>query len=134
VQPRLLASDPQLHQHRVRGVQRGRALGGCGQPAGPARGLQDPGRERPDHREPIAVRVEEHELVDGQRVLPGGQPADQLRRVGGAPTDDHDLQARHPFTPVSVTPWTNAFCARKKSRITGSMNSTVAAIVRFHCT
>ena len=47
------------------------------------------------------------------------------------PADDRKL---HPFTPVSVTPSTNAFCARKKTTTTGSMTSTVAAIVRFHCT
>src|SRR5581483_8003453 len=39
-----------------------------------------------------------------------------------------------PFTPVSVTPSTNAFCARKKTTITGAITSSVAAIVRFHCT
>ncbi len=44
------------------------------------------------------------------------------------------LSRRDHFTPVKVTPCTNAFCAAKNSAMTGSMNSTVAAIVRFHCT
>src|SRR5439155_23193771 len=39
-----------------------------------------------------------------------------------------------PFTPVSVTPSMNTFCARKNKMITGSMNIRDAAIVRFHCT
>ena len=39
-----------------------------------------------------------------------------------------------PFTPVSVTPSTNAFWARKNTMTTGSMITSVAAIVRFHCT
>src|SRR5262249_32284103 len=47
------------------------------------------------------------------------------------PPDDRDF---HPFTPVSVTPSTNAFCARKNRTITGAITSSVAAIVRFHCT
>ena len=59
------------------------------------------------------------------------QPGDELGRVGRAAADDRDL---HPFTPVKVTPSTNAFCARKKMTITGAMKSSVAAMVRFHCT
>ena len=33
-----------------------------------------------------------------------------------------------------MTPWTNAFCAKKKTMITGAMASTVAAVTRFHAT
>ena len=59
------------------------------------------------------------------------QVRDELRRVRRARADDSQF---HPFTPVSVTPSTNAFCAAKNSAITGAMKSRVAAIVRFHCT
>ena len=65
----------------------------------------------------------------GTSKLP--EPRDELGRVRRAGTDDGDL---HPFTPVSVTPSTNALCARKKMTMTGTITSSVAAIVRFHCT
>ena len=55
----------------------------------------------------------------------GAEQGDPQRRPAGA---------AHPLTPVSVTPWTNAFCAKKKITITGSMNSSDAAIWRFHST
>ncbi len=60
-----------------------------------------------------------------------GQTRDELRRVGRARADDRDL---HAFTPVSVTPSTNALCAAKNSAITGAMKRIVAIIVRFQCT
>ena len=59
------------------------------------------------------------------------QARHELRRVRRARADDGDL---HPFTPVSVTPSTNAFCARRKSAITGAITISVAAMVSGHCT
>src|SRR5262249_5336497 len=76
---------------------------------------------------PLRVDVLQDELVD----LEARQPRDELGRVGRAAADDRDL---HPFTPVSVTPSTNAFCARKNRTITGAITSSVAAMVVFHCT
>ena len=77
------------------------------------------------------VDVVQHELVDvDPRARP--RPGHELGRVGRAAADDCDL---HPFTPVSVTPSTNALCARKKSDDRpAAITSSVAAIVRFHCT
>ncbi len=84
-------------------------------------------REPADDVEPLAVDVVQRELVHRQPR----QVRDELGRVRRAGADDGEL---HPFTPVSVTPSTKARCARKKSTITGAITSSVAAIVRFHCT
>ena len=73
------------------------------------------------------VDVLQRDLVDVELR----EVRDELGRVRRAGADDGEL---HPFTPVSVTPSTNAFCARKKMTITGAITSSVAAIVRFHCT
>ena len=89
--------------------------------------LEHAPREAADDLAPLGVDVVQHELRD---VEPR-QPGDELGRVRRAAADDGDL---HPFTPVSVTPSTNARCARKKRMITGAITSSVAAIVRFHCT
>src|SRR5205807_10251501 len=84
-------------------------------------------RQPADHFAPLGVDVLQDELV---HVEPR-QARHELRGVRRASTDDRDL---HPFTPVSVTPSTNARCARKKITITGAITRSVAAIVRFHCT
>ena len=74
-------------------------------------------------------RIDVRELVDRDpRPLPR-EARNELRRIRRPRTDDREL---HPFTPVRVTPSTNARCARKKSTITGAITSSVAAIVRFH--
>ena len=78
MQPRLLTPHPQLHQNGVRSVEATGAVGGRGQPARPTGGTQDPGREGADHLEPVAVRVQEHEFVDRERLLPIGQSAHEL--------------------------------------------------------
>ena len=93
--------------------------------------LEHPRRHLADDLAPLGVDVVEDELVDGDPLSLAREAGDELGRVGRATADDGDL---HPFTPVSVTPSTNAFWARKKTMTTGSMISSVAAIVRFHCT
>src|SRR5207248_2875722 len=89
--------------------------------------LEHPPCEPADDVEPLCIDVVQRKLVD---VEPG-HSGNELRRVRGAGADDGDL---HPFTPVNVTPSTNTRCARKKMTITGAITSSVAAIVRFHCT
>src|SRR5262249_47122494 len=81
--------------------------------------------------EPLRVDVVQRELREVETIPLAGETRDELRRVGRSRADHGQL---HPFTPVSVTPSTNAFCARKKTTITGAMTSKVAAIVRFHWT
>ena len=88
-------------------------------------------REPADDLAPLRVDVVQHELADVDALALARQARHELRRVRRAAADDGDL---HPLTPVSVTPSTNAFCARKKTMITGAITSSVAAIVRFHCT
>ena len=75
------------------------------------------------------VDVVQGELADVEPLAL--QARDELGRVRRAAADDRDL---HPLTPVRVMPSTKTFCARKKITITGSITSTVAAMVRFHCT
>ena len=88
---------------------------------------EHPLREPADDVEPLGVDVVQRELVHGE----AREVRDELGRVRRARADDGEL---HPFTPVRVTPSTNARCARKKRTMTGAMTSSVAAIVRFHCT
>ena len=38
-------------------------------------------------------------------------------------------RTRYPFIPVSVIPWMKYFCAKKKSRITGSVIRQALAII-----
>ncbi len=102
-----------------------------GERAAEALPLEHPRCHLTDDPAPLGVDVVEDELLDGDPGSLERQPGDELGRVGRPTTDHGEL---HPFTPVSVTPSTNAFCARKKTTTTGSMISSVAAIVRFHCT
>jgi len=82
--------------------------------------------------EPLRIDVVEHELAHVDAFPLAREPRNELRRIRRAAADDGDLG--HPFTPVRVTPSTNAFCARKKMMITGAITMSVAAMVRFHCT
>jgi hypothetical protein len=128
--PGPLAADAQLDQDEVG------ALGGRGQVGGqlqapwPALAGQDPAGQAADHCQPPGVDVVQHQLVHGQGGL-AAEPVGQLGGVGATGADDGDL---HPFTPVSVTPSMKARWANRNSATTGSMNSSVAAMVRFHCT
>ena len=79
----------------------------------------------------LRVDVMQHQLADREARAVAREARHQLGRVGRTGADDRDL---HPFTPVSVTPSTNAFCAAKKTAMTGAMKRIVAIIVRFHST
>ena len=93
--------------------------------------LQHPRGEAADHVAPLLVDVVQDELAHVDLVALTREPRDELGRVRRAAADDRDL---HPFTPVNVTPSTNARCARKKRMSTGSITRIVAAITRFHWT
>ena len=130
-QPRRLTADADLDQHGVGAVDRAvEIVGHLERPVEAVRGQHPPGQPA-DDLAPLGVDVVQHELAHVEPVALAPQAGHQLGRVGRPAADHRDL---HPFTPVSVTPSTNAFCAAKNSRITGAMNSSVAAIVRFHCT
>ena len=130
-QPRRLPADAQLQQHRVGAVERAVELRRLDQPAAEALAREHPPPEPGDHLQARRVDVVEDELGQVEAVPLARETGDELRRVRRSAADDRDL---HPLTPVSVTPSTNAFCAAKKIAMTGAMNSSVAAIVRFHCT
>jgi hypothetical protein len=130
-QPRRLAADADLDEHRVGAVQRAVELAGDGERAREALALEHPAGEGADDLAALGVDVVQDELAEPEALLLARQARHQLGRVGGAAADDRQL---HPLTPVSVTPSTNARCAAKKSAMTGAMNSSVAAMVRFHCT
>src|SRR5207247_2642115 len=126
-EPRLLAADADLDQHEVGAVER--AVEDLRRRQRPVVALmvEHPPRETADDLQPLGVDVVQNELTDADPVAVARQPRHELRRVRGAGADHGDL--RHPFTPVSVTPSTNAFWARKKRTITGAITSSVAAIV-----
>ena len=123
-----LAADADLDEHEVGAVDSPvEVVARHHELAGEALALEHPARQPADDLAPLGVDVVQRELVD----VEAREPGDELRRVRRAAADHGDL---HPFTPVSVTPSTKAFCARKKRMITGAITSSVAAIVRFHCT
>src|SRR4030095_9498102 len=96
-----------------------------------AAALQHPPRERADDLAPALVDVVQRELVHGEQLPGARHPRHELGGVRRPGADHRDL---HPFTPVSVTPSTNARWARKNRMITGSIISTVAAMTMFHST
>src|SRR3954453_10214599 len=122
-----LAADPDLDQHEVGAVDGAIEILGHVERAEVPLPREHPLRQAADYFAALGVDVVQDERVDVET----GEPRDELGSVGRAATDDSHL---HPFTPVSVTPSTNARCARKNRMITGAITSTVAAIVRFHCT
>ena len=130
-EPRRLPADPELEQDERRTLDRGVQVGGDGERAGKSLTLEHPRGHLPDDRAALGIDIVEDELVDRDASSLAREPGHELGRVR-RPTADHG--ELHPLTPVSVTPSTNAFWARKKTRTTGSITSSVAAIVRFHCT
>ncbi len=134
VQPGLLTADPELDQHRVRALERRRPVGGQRQPARPVAVVEDAPGEGADHLQPLRA--------SGRAAPARTTGRSPLRRA--IPETSSGVYVEPPpttttfigtyLTPVSVTPWTKAFWAAKNSAMTGSMNSTVAAMVRFHCT
>ncbi len=127
LQPRRLPADADLQQHERRAVDRRVDVAREREPAAVAGAVEHPLREPADDVEPLGVDVHQRQL----RHRHARQLRHELRRVRRAGSHNSEL---HPFTPVSVTPSTNALCARKKIRITGAITSSVAAMVRFHST
>ena len=111
--PGRLPANPELDQDHV-GARRDRrpASGVQRDPPRVAVLGEQPGGERAHDVEPVRGRVDEDRLIDGEPVAEPGEAVHQFRRVGGAAAHDRDL---HPLTPVSVTPWTNAFWAKKNT-------------------
>ncbi len=120
--PRRLPAHPQLDDHHVRAAE---PCVHIGRPRDTV--VEQAAAERADHREPAGGGVDQRHRVH----VEGAEARHELRGVGRPATDDRDL---HPFTPVSVTPCTKAFCARKNTMITGAITTIVAAITRFHST
>ena len=130
-EPRGLPADAKLEEDGVGAVERAVQVGRLDQPAAEALAREHAPREAGDDLEPRRVDVVEDQLGQVEAVPLAGEAGDELGRVRRPAADDRDL---HPLTPVSVTPSTNAFWAAKKMAMTGAMNRSVAAIVRFHCT
>ena len=104
--PTLICSE-----HEVGALDGTVEIVGHGQPAAVALLLQHARRHGADDLAPLAVDVVQHELAHRKPLALARDARDELRRVGRPGADDRDL---HPFTPVSVTPSTNARWARKK--------------------
>ena len=71
---------------------------------------------------------------DGDELAAVLQHTPRMEVLDPPAAEQRDAHAAHPFTPVSVTPSMNTRWARKNSTITGSMNSTDAAIMRLYST
>ena len=128
---RLLAADADLDEHEVGAVDGTVEIVGDEQRAVEPLACQHPAGHPTDDLPAFGVDVVQRQLRHVYPAPLAREAGDELRRIRRAAADDGDL---HPFTPVSVTPSTNAFWARKKTAITGSVTRSVAAIVRFHCT
>ena len=128
---RRLAADADLDEHEIGAVERAVEIAGDEELAVEALAGQHPPGHAADDVAALGVDVVQGELGHVDAVALAGEAGHELGRVRRAAADDRDL---HPFTPVSVMPSTNAFWATKKRTITGSITSSVAAIVRFHCT
>ncbi len=131
LQPGRLPADAQLEQHRVGALDARVEIGGGGDPSRMPLPGEDPPGQRADQLQPLGGGVDEHQLADRQGVAQPRESVDQLGCVGGTAAHHCEFHGHQPFTPVRVTPSTNAFWAKKKRTITGAMTSTVAAMVRF---
>ena len=130
-QPRGLPADADLDEHDVGALDGAIEVAGERQRPVEALAREHALGQPADDLAALRVDVVQHELADVEARALAREPGHQLGRVGRAGADDRDL---HPFTPVSVTPSTNAFCAAKNSAMTGAMKRIVAIIVRFHST
>ena len=128
---RRLPPDADLDEHEVGAVDGAVEIVRDEQVAAEGLSLQHARRHAADDLAALAVDVVQRELAHVDALALARETGHELGRVGRPGADDRDL---HPFTPVSVTPSTKAFWAMKKRPITGSITSSVAAIVRFHCT
>lgn len=126
-----LSADAELEQYGVRALHPRVQIGGGDDAAGVPLPREDPPGEAAHQLQALRRRVDEHQLLDGQGVPQPGEAVDEFGGVGRPSADHGEFHTCQPFTPVSVTPSTNAFCAKKNTRITGAMTSTVAAMVRF---
>lgn len=106
--PRGLSADAQLEEDGVGAGHARVQVGGGGDLPGVVLLGEDPPGQAADQFEPVGRRVDEHQLLDRQRVPQPGEAVDQFRGVGGPATNYCELHCQ-PFTPVSVTPSTNAF-------------------------
>src|SRR5262249_9584954 len=126
--PGRLPADPELDEYDGRAVESLVQIRGPRDPTGVAVGGEEARGERADHVESVRCRVDQPQPLDhGRRPHARSQsrdPVGQFRRVPRPAADYCDL---HPFTPVSVTPCTKAFWAKKKRTTTGIRVSMVAA-------
>ena len=119
-----LAADPELEQDRVR------ALGTLVQALGPAHlggvvvGGHDPGRDRPDHGQPVRVGVDQHQLLDLGQQPP--DPVGELGRVGGSAADHRKLH-ENAFTSSGLV-WATWQAASWPGRISASSGVTCAQV------
>jgi hypothetical protein len=134
--------DPVARASRLRserGVVRN-SLHGDAAPSGIAGdvlgGLLGAGR-----KEPVQRRAPWQNGSNAARSRPPTRSPDASGRTAVLSSRRHDRASSggwrpeacaQPLTPVRVTPSTKARCAAKNSRMTGTMNNTDAAMVRFH--
>src|SRR5258708_3179082 len=81
----------------------------------------DPGGERPDHRQPLGVRIDQNQLGDLDITGEPGDPVNEFRGVGRAAADDSKFHPKA-FTSApdmatwQATSWPGASC--KSSGVT----------------
>src|SRR5207247_871867 len=96
-----------------------------------------PVRRHLGHAVPLRQRVRAFlSVVRDRDELPARVGADAARMevLDPSGSDQRHPHGAYPFTPVSVTPSMNAFWAIRNRMITGSMNTTDAAICWFQST
>ncbi len=103
-QPRCLAADADLDQHRVGAVQRPVELPGQLERAGEALTVEDPSRQPADDLAPVGVDVVQHEFAHVDPLALEHQPGDELRRVGRSGADHREFHLELPPSPDPVIP------------------------------
>ncbi len=109
-----LAADAQLQQHGAGPVDGRVQVGGPGHGGRMPVPGHDPGGERADHRQPLGVRVDQHQLGDLDVTGQPGDPVDELRGVGGAAADNSEFHHENAFT--SAPDWRRGRRHRDRGR------------------
>jgi len=89
---------PELNQDEIGAVEGGVGVGRQDQPARPVEAIQHPPGETADDFDPIGIRIEQDQLVDGYAIVAESEALDQFRGIRAAATDNRDPDAHRPST------------------------------------
>ncbi len=91
-----LAADPELDEDEVGAVEGGIGVRREDETAGPVQPVQHSPREPSDDLDPIGIRVQQDQLVNGHAIVAESEALDQFRGVRAAAADNRDPDAHRP--------------------------------------